>query len=284
LITTLLTNGQFATVAFAPGTNLLAATAQRGVVILWDATTRTELAQFTHGGQVRTLAFSPDGKMLAIFGQDRRLTLWELDTASQVQTIPVMVGSGWHYGCVAFSPDNHSLAIGERDGTIRVMDVRTVKETHRFAAHRQGITALMFSADGKFLVSGAAYSDQTIRVWNLAAGTLESKLEGHTAWICGFGLAPDGKVFASSAADQTLRLWDTASWKELAVLRGHSDEVAGFLARWPLPRHSHAERRRESVGSAGRPRTTHASWSFVGRAQRRLLAGWPPPGDGERRA
>ena len=228
LITTLQTNGQFATVAFAPGTNLLAATAQRGVVILWDATTRTELAQFTHGGQVRTLAFSPDGKMLAIFGQDRRLTLWELDTASQVQTIPVMVGSGWHYGCVAFSPDNHSLAIGERDGTIRVMDVRTVKETHRFAAHRQGITALMFSADGKFLVSGAAYSDQTIRVWNLAAGTLESKLEGHTAWICGFGLAPDGKVFASSAADQTLRLWDTASWKELAVLRGHSDEVAAI--------------------------------------------------------
>jgi eukaryotic-like serine/threonine-protein kinase len=226
LLINLQTNGQFASVAFAPRTNLLAATAKAGTVKLWDPLVGVAVAELTHGGQVRTLSFSPDGKLLAIFGQDRRLTLWDTATTNLVETLTVRPGSGWFYGLAVFSPDSRLLAVGELGGLVRVLEVGSWKEVHRFAAHREGISALSFSPDGRFLLSGSAFAESAVKVWNLDKGALETSLPGHTSWICGLARSPDGTMLASASADQSLRLWDPLSWKEIAVLRGHGDEVA----------------------------------------------------------
>ena len=184
------------------------------------------MAELKRGGQVRTLTFSPDGKLLAIFGQDQRLTLWSTETTNLVKTLAVHPGSGWFYGLAVFSPDNRMLAIGELGGLVRVLEVGSWKEANRFAAHREGISALSFSPDGKFLLSGSAFAESAVRVWNLDKGALETSLPGHTSWICGLARSHDGTMLASASADQSLRLWDPRSWKEIAVLRGHGDEVA----------------------------------------------------------
>ncbi len=222
-IANLQTNGQFAAVAFSPRGGLLAATAKAGIVKLWDPVSLTQVGELKHGAPVRSVVFSPDGNLLALMGQDGRLTIWNPLTTNQLTSIAGRV-IGYFRGVAAFSADSRLLAVGDAIGGLRVLEVGSWQELHRFVA-REGFTALAFSSDGEFLISGSAFSDPHVRVWSLKKGALETALPGHTAWIGGLASTPGGKTMASVSADQSVRLWDTAAWKETAVLRGHGDEI-----------------------------------------------------------
>jgi WD40 repeat protein len=51
------------------------------------------------------------------------------------------------------------------DRTIRLWDVETGKELHRFDGHGDRVGSVVFSADGRFCLSASA--DQTVRLWAL---------------------------------------------------------------------------------------------------------------------
>jgi WD40 repeat protein len=154
------------------------------------------------------------------------LSIWNAHSAKEVHRLLVKGLVGAFRGLTIFSPDGQRLAVGETDGSVRLLEVGTWKELLRFPAHQEGITALVFCRKGEFLVSGSGYTDLTLRVWDLAKGAPDATLTGHSAWIGGLALSPDGNTLASAAGDQSVRLWDVADWKEIVVLRGHSDEVA----------------------------------------------------------
>jgi WD40 repeat protein len=50
-------------------------------------------------------------------------------------------------------------------------------------------------------------------------------LEGHSTWINGVALTPDGKRAVSASHDKTLKLWDLDSGEALRTLEGHSKSV-----------------------------------------------------------
>ncbi|KAJ9527505.1 hypothetical protein QJQ45_025765 [Haematococcus lacustris] len=59
------------------------------------------------------------------------------------------------------------------------------------------------ATDGMVIASGSA--DNTVRVWDMAAGSCTHTLEGHTSCIAGVTLSPDGKVLVSGSDDKTIR-------------------------------------------------------------------------------
>jgi WD40 repeat protein len=61
--------------------------------------------------------------------------------------------------------------------------------------------------DGR-LASGSL--DHTIRLWNLASGVCETKLEGHTGSVSALAVLANGWL-ASGSGDETIRLWNPAS-------------------------------------------------------------------------
>ena len=88
--------------------------------------------------------------------------------------------------------------------------------------HTGAVMSVAFSPDGKTLASGGW--DNTIKLWDIAAGTLARTLTGHTDSVRSVAFTPDGKALASASDDHTVKLWDTATGRELAGLYALGDD------------------------------------------------------------
>ncbi|MBI1918107.1 MAG: WD40 repeat domain-containing protein [Planctomycetes bacterium] len=182
--------------AFSPDGRTLAAGAESGrkggySVRTWDVTTGSELSLLrqTDSSAVTSLAYSPDGRMLVASRTDDEVRLWELATGQERLRIkhPGRVTS------IALSPDGRIVAsayagdhgratagkpqgpANEQGEVIRLWDVFTGREIHRFVGHRGGVMALAFSPDGKQLAS--AGKDTTALLWDVQAVRKAMRLE-----------------------------------------------------------------------------------------------------------
>jgi RNA polymerase sigma factor (sigma-70 family) len=149
-------------------TALLGACAVR----IWDVETGKQLHQLDgHQNEVPSLAFSTDGRLLASGGHSFRnnlINLWEVATGKLVRTLP----SGGD--AVVMSPDGRTLAsVGYNDRVIRLYETKTWEERGRFEGHRDAISVLAFTADGRRLVSGS--TDATGLVWDVGAAAREGQ-------------------------------------------------------------------------------------------------------------
>jgi WD40 repeat protein len=131
------------------------------------------------------------------------------------------------------------------------------------------VQCLCLSPDGRTLAVGCR--DNTVRLWEVAAGRERAVLEGHTGWAHGLAFSPDGKVLASGAYDGTVRLWDAATGRALATLTGVM-EVVMWVALSP-------DARSLAVGGGGWKQPGRVElWDvsdMLGPAQQAGLAGAP---------
>src|SRR5205085_6040848 len=89
------------------------------------------------------------------------------------------------------------------------------------------VTALAFSADGKFLVSAHHAGKPTC--WDVATGRVLGEFLGHSSNVLVVAVSPDGRLLASGSADKTVRLWDAAPRKELHRHTGHQRGPAALV-------------------------------------------------------
>ncbi|KAB8317917.1 hypothetical protein SD81_022020 [Tolypothrix campylonemoides VB511288] len=95
-----------------------------------------------------------------------------------------------------------------------------IREVKQFVAHKDVITSVNWSHDGKFLVTTS--TDKTARIWNLS-GKLIAELKGHKEQVNSADFSRDGKHILTTGVDKTARIWDT-SGKQLAILK-HQEYV-----------------------------------------------------------
>jgi WD40 repeat protein len=129
---------------------------------------------------------------------------------------------------VALSPDGR-LALsggGEQDPTVRLWDVETKSEVHRFSGHSSVVLSVAFSPDGRRALS---CDSATIRLWDLQERQelhqFESSFRGGNCWSVSF--SKDGRRAVSAHGNCELRLWDLEGRNELLPRRGHPGQVCG---------------------------------------------------------
>jgi WD40 repeat protein len=152
-------------IAFAPNGQLLATLSPggaevQGSVILWDVATGKELHRLSTPLQSSDLAFSPDGTRLA-WGLYDAIQLWDVFAWREALTLKPTDGA--YVGVVAFSPDGRLLAAADNVFLIRLWDLQSGQMLTTLGGHTGPITHLIFSADGRMLISIAR--DGAIRLW-----------------------------------------------------------------------------------------------------------------------
>lgn len=160
---------------------------------------------------IRAVAFAPDGKSLAVVtGEPQETgtaTLWDVAGRTQRWTHTEPTG----IPAVAFAPDGKTLAIGAYNGTAKILDLPSGRET-AVLRHPKEVRAVAFAPDGKSLAT--ACWDHTVRIWDLAAGTERIKCTGHTDRIFTVAFSPDATLLLSAGGSDGAKLWDAATGQE----------------------------------------------------------------------
>jgi WD40 repeat protein len=215
---------------FSPRGDLLAISADKGVVRLWDVKTRTDRARLQCPDWAKPLAFSADGRRLATLTAMKdtqcEVALWDVATTRLITKSTAKGRIELWQGRNTLSSGSGFVAVGWYDGRIGLWEAETGKELlPPIPAHPENVTALAVSPDESLLTSGGNESDATIKLWEVKTGNEVACLRGHTGRITGLAFSPDGKTLASASGDQTIRLWDVDKKQPVAVLRGHRSGV-----------------------------------------------------------
>lgn len=213
----------FKTLSFPTDGKVLALGNSSGQVVVWDVAAAKLKHQIkAHGLGWTTVEMSPDGKMLASAGEDGQVRLWDAATGKPIRNMFQENRKG--LPSVRFSPDGKRLATGDWHGAVRVFDVATGKEALALAGHEGAIDSVRFSPDGKLLAS-AGSEDNTVRLWDLAAGKVQIVLPRQNLPRT-VEFSPDGKILATGTLDDAVRLWDVNTGKLMHTLPGHERKMA----------------------------------------------------------
>jgi tetratricopeptide (TPR) repeat protein len=110
---------------------------------------------------------------------------------------------------------------------VRILAVKTGELKQRLRGHAGAITSLVFSQDGRTLVSGS--EDGTLRLWESRTGDLRSTFTGHGGPVMSVAISPGGAAVASCSLDQTVRVWRAAT--EAEVNRKNQEEGPAVIQR-----------------------------------------------------
>jgi WD40 repeat protein len=229
--------------AFSPDGQALVTCSRDNTARLWDASGRLLAVLAGHMGNVYSAVFSPSGKQLVTRSSDGTARVWSRDggqflgtvgTAHQYlyDTKPCPAegryvtaeadGSvvGWeaegkllgpvsrHDGAareVLFTQKNEVLSRGA-DKSVRIGKVGA-EGASRSLAHPAAVSGFALSPDESQLLTWA--DDHTVRLWDLASGTLLRQFPGHRGKILNAAFSPDQRYVLSSAKDGLAKLWDT---------------------------------------------------------------------------
>lgn len=189
----------------------------RSIITLWSVDSgrpvRTVLVPY---GSVGRVAFSPDGRRLVVSkGSGSEMKVWATETGKEVATIP---GEEAGLTAVAFSADGKLVAAGTYAGySTKIWDLDTGHQVGTLAG-QESITAIAFSADGHWLISGGNVAGSAVlRVWDVATGKDRLALPAGPLPLTSMALSADGHWLATNLKG-IIKVWDTSSWTTPYVL------------------------------------------------------------------
>jgi WD40 repeat protein len=155
----------------------------------------------------------PDGETLLLVSSDRNSTHLLLGSLRSGRTLREWAPQPRRFHFVAaVSPDGRALAMPHSDPNkakvILLVEVASGRQRAELVGAPPYIEELAFSPDGRLLACGCGWSDNIVRVWDLAQEGKLHFLKGHEGSVTSLAFSPDGRLLASAGRETSALLWD----------------------------------------------------------------------------
>jgi WD40 repeat protein len=169
---------------------------------------------------VNPFTMSPDGDLVAAAGLGN-VSVWSAQSGGLIVSIRAADPAP---EAIAFGMGG-KLLLGGFGSEIRVWALPSGQFV-QVMGHPGPVSVLLASQDGQQLTSAGGKS---IHQWNLADGTMQRTLDGHTADVRCLAQSRDGKVLVSGDAEGQVRIWSAAEIPAV-VLNAHEKSSVRSLA------------------------------------------------------
>ena len=194
-----------ADIAFSRDRSRLAVAYRSSEVVLMDPQTGAVLWSqqdvVPDSDQDFQIALTTDGRSVARTGDDQQLLVWRTNQGEPILK-KSFSGSGWS---VAFSPDGTMVARGQE--ALQVFRTSNGETFHSIPD--DGVKAIRFSADGRYLISSLG-KGIGVRLLDLQSGD-QTVMRGHDKAVCGLAIDDSGRTVLSAdikTAADTIYCWD----------------------------------------------------------------------------
>ena len=185
-------------------------------------------------------AFSPDSRHLLSFKKnpvpclsptipEYLMALW--DTGTWNEHLTLGEACSW-----SFTADGERLALGGRTSKddrpfLKIVEVATGNVVESFSPAR-AVGDIALDPKGELLAVAVPFT-ALIDIWDVAGKKVVRTLKGHTGWMNGIAMTPDGKTLATCSWDRTIKFWDPRADAEATRLPGRGALAASDAAFRP---------------------------------------------------
>ncbi|KAF9143174.1 hypothetical protein BG015_000523, partial [Linnemannia schmuckeri] len=209
--------------AFSPDSQQIVSGGWDNTVRVWDATSGVALfALEEHTDGVLSVVFSPCGKQIASSGGDKSGRVWDSQTGD---VLFVLKGHTREVLSVRYSTDGRQLISSGRDNTIRFWNSTTGEPGVVWRPLLEKGYNPVYSPDGRLVAF--CYRAGHMILWDtMGIGEPGPTLRGHTGYVTGIALSPNGQWVASASNDYTVKLWDASTGVLISSLTSSTQSMA----------------------------------------------------------
>lgn len=227
------------TASFSRNEKLLTSASRDHTIRIWNVASETFQLIIENDGDF--LIFSPDDKQLLSTSDDNQtIRLWNIISEALQKSFDYFINIFNYHTTHASSIMFFSwyltatVAIRATSNSIQIWGIvsRNLQMTLEGHSH---IGLITFSPDGTQLAS-ASISDHTLKLWNLATGSLKHDLQGTKARASSIAFSPNSLLLASSLNSPIdkmesvgkIELWSTATGDLQWTTESHSHQISSL--------------------------------------------------------
>lgn len=124
---------------------------------------------------------------------------------------------------IVFNVDNTVMATASSDKTIKLWSIPTGKFITTLKGHADGVLALRFMNNDKFIVSIG--EDKAVNLWNIDSAKIVYSQKDHSKAIRALDVSNDDRWIATGGADREIFLRDAANGNVVKKLLGHENWI-----------------------------------------------------------
>jgi WD40 repeat protein len=176
--------------------------------------------------------FSPDGSRIA-FADGTFVYIVESADGEIVSTIDIAGGGDRgqsHTRALKWSPNGKLIALTGYANDVLLYDAGTRSLVHRYEGHQKDVSAIVFNADGSWVISGGF--DGLIHVWTVRTHELVKRLPhtqpGTDGTIVEISTTPEVPFYAVGFMTGTIGIYSAEFEQPMVTFAAHSTVLMGL--------------------------------------------------------
>jgi WD40 repeat protein len=167
---------------------------------------------------------------LYVADADGNVSVWDVKSNELMAYLPFDCGK---IRRMSVSSNGGTLTLACQDGIVRILETNTLNLVNEFAAHKDGVTAILYSADDANVLFTAG-KDAYLKKWDLHSGSCLKALPAHNFAIYDLILLQNPNVLISASRDKTIKIWNPETLEIIERLDfktgGHRHSVNALIS------------------------------------------------------